>query len=160
MDPQIWGKHLWASIHYIALGYPDSPSDSESKSYEAFFNNLYKVLPCKSCSNHLRETLAKQHPLTSKDLVNKDALFKWTVDLHNVVNTRLKKPTMSLDEATLTYMKRDRFFDAMCPTTDDHKGEMSVTSLLGCSVLSVLLITLLVLLVYIYYGRGIWLRKR
>lgn len=154
MDPQIWGKHLWASIHFIALGYSDSPSDSESKNYETFFNNLHKVLPCKSCSNHLRDTLAKQHPLTPKDLVNKDALFKWTVDLHNVVNTRLKKPTMSLDEATLTYMKRDRFFGAMCPITD-RNSEMSVASLLGCLVLSFLLITLLVLLMYVYYGRRV-----
>jgi FAD-linked sulfhydryl oxidase len=158
MDPQIWGKHLWASIHFIALGYPDSPSDSESKSYEAFFKSLYKVLPCKSCSNHLRETLAKQHPLTPKDLVDKDALFKWTVDLHNVVNTRLKKPVMSLDQATMTYMKRDRFSNAMCPTTD-HENEMSAASLLGCSVLSVLLIALLVLLLYVYYGRRIRFRK-
>ena len=56
MDPNIWGKHMWASIHFIALGYPHNPSETDKNNYTAFFENLHNVLPCNTCGNHLKDT--------------------------------------------------------------------------------------------------------
>ena len=33
MQPYIWGKYLWTSIHYISLGYPENPSKEEQNDY-------------------------------------------------------------------------------------------------------------------------------
>lgn len=151
MDPNVWGKHMWASIHFIALGYPDTPSESEKKNYASFFENLYKVLPCNTCSNHLKATLQNEHPLSINNLSNKDALFKWTVDLHNIVNTRLNKPTITLDKATLTYMNRNTFFNAMCPSPNDTSTTLNTSS--WCLFL-IPIFTIVVALVYIYYKRA------
>ncbi|QOI90180.1 putative FAD-linked sulfhydryl oxidase R596 [Pyramimonas orientalis virus] len=117
MDPNIWGKHLWTSIHFIALGYPDYPTESEKQNYHKFFSTLPNVLPCKSCRDHLTETLQTQSPLHANFLKNKDELFKWTHNLHNIVNKRLNKVQLSLDKALSTYMKKDQFQNAMCPST-------------------------------------------
>lgn len=155
MDPNIWGKHMWASIHFIALGYPDKPSESEKNDYKSFFENIYKVLPCNTCSNHLKTTLQTQLPLSAKSLSNKDNLFKWTVDLHNIVNARLKKPTITLDKATLTYMNRYSFFNAMCPSSDKNT---LLTNSLWC--LYAIFITIIAILVYIYYNRTIILGNK
>lgn len=155
MDPNIWGKHMWASIHFIALGYPDQPSESEKNNYKSFFENIYKVLPCNTCSNHLKTTLQTQLPLSVKSLSNKDNLFKWTVDLHNIVNTRLNKPTITLDKATLTYMNRYSFFNAMCPSSDKN---YLLTNSLWC--LYAILIIIIAILVYIYYNRTIILGNK
>jgi hypothetical protein len=156
MDPNIWGKHMWASIHFIALGYPDKPSESEKNNYKSFFENIYKVLPCNTCSNHLKTTLQTQLPLSVKSLSNKDNLFKWTVDLHNIVNARLNKPTITLDKATLTYMNRYSFFNAMCPSSSDKNSLL--TNSLWC--LYAILIIIIAILVYIYYNRTIILGNK
>ena len=37
MTPTKWGKFLWISLHLIALGYPDNPSEQEKKDYHNFF---------------------------------------------------------------------------------------------------------------------------
>jgi hypothetical protein len=56
MDPNVWGKHMWASIHFIALAYPDAPTEENKNTYYSFFTNLYKVLPCHKCREHLNYT--------------------------------------------------------------------------------------------------------
>lgn len=156
MDPNIWGKHMWTSIHFIALGYPDNPSESEKTSYASFFENLYKVLPCNTCSNHLKNTLQTELPLTTNNLSHRDALFKWTVDLHNIVNTRLNKPTITLEKATLIYMNRNTFFNTMCPPS---KNTCALNDSLWSLYIGLILIILV--LVYIYYNRSaIRLNKR
>lgn len=119
MDPNVWGKHMWSSIHFIALGYPNTPSETDKKNYKQFFDNLYSVLPCHTCSEHLKQTLLSALPLHANHLVNTNTLFKWTVDLHNIVNKRLKKPTMGLHDATQLYFKRDLFQNMICPENNE-----------------------------------------
>ena len=43
MDPNVWGKHMWTSIHFIALAYPHYPTELEQSNYNSFFNNLSYV---------------------------------------------------------------------------------------------------------------------
>ena len=101
MLPDIWGKHMWFSIHFIAQDYPLEPSQDDVISYKNFFENLWKVLPCYKCGvnykRHLKELPIDQY------LESRELLFAWTVELHNIVNAELGKPRMTLDEAKKKY---------------------------------------------------------
>lgn len=101
MLPDIWGKHLWFSIHFIAQDYPKTPTHDEMLTYKDFFENLWKVIPCYKCGvnykRHLQELPIDDH------LGSREDLFAWTVELHNIVNRELGKPIMTLDEAKKKY---------------------------------------------------------
>lgn len=103
MNPKIWGKYVWVSIHIIALGYPDKPSNEDKKNYKEYFLNLWKVLPCYKCSiNYLRHL--EELPIDNA-LVDNMSLFKWTVDIHNIVNKETGKREMPFEEALELYIK-------------------------------------------------------
>ena len=98
MNKVIWGKHVWKAIHYIALGYPDKPSEQQKEDYKKFYLLFSSVLPCKICREHYIKTLIN-HPLTDSILENKDNLIKWTIDLHNIVNQDLGYKILSYEDA-------------------------------------------------------------
>lgn len=149
MDPNVWGKHMWTSIHFIALAYPQSPTQVEQSDYSFFFNNLYKVLPCKSCREHLDKTMKNEHQLNKEHLKNKDTLFKWTVDLHNIVNRRLKKKVISLEKAISTYMKKSEFSEAMCPSSSEKHKNINDDTIIKSKLLRLMYMILFLLLVSI-----------
>lgn len=122
MLPDIWGKHLWYSIHFIALDYPEQPSTNDRENYRTFFENLWKVIPCYKCSRNYQDHL-RHLPLVSDRgdyLASRDTLFAWTVELHNMVNRMLGKPEMGLDNARLMYSP-SHFPTIMQQTVCDHK---------------------------------------
>jgi hypothetical protein len=92
IPPDNWGPYAWATIHLACLDATKRPT--EPATFTAFFESLSSVLPCKKCRDHLRENLGKMPPITADT-----DMFAWSVDLHNVVNTMLKKPTMTRDAA-------------------------------------------------------------
>ena len=89
MNPEIWGRSLWDSIHHIAAGYPVKPSKIQKKEYCLFFNNLANVLPCHTCSVSFKKHL-KELPIR-KYLKSRKRLVYWTFLIHNKVNKKLKK---------------------------------------------------------------------
>ena len=97
MEPKIWGRYLWTSIHSIALGYPDEPSEQDKEDFKNFFNNLWKVIPCQQCAENYKRHL-EELPIDKFLNTNTD-LFKWTVDFHNIVNKELGKPIVPLKQA-------------------------------------------------------------
>lgn len=98
LSPDHWGPYVWAAIHLICLGAPDTLDASQQQAYRSFFNQLPYVIPCSTCANHLRENLSKV-PIDNALTGNKE-LFAWSVKLHNLVNMQLKKPEVSLEDAT------------------------------------------------------------
>ena len=102
MKPEIWGKHMWYTVHFIALAYPEQPTSEDKRHYQIFFENLHTVIPCYKCSvnyvKHLNEL-----PLDSTALKSNKGLFEWTVDLHNVVNRNLGKQVWSYEKARSYY---------------------------------------------------------
>ena len=102
MKPDIWGKYLWVSIHFIAMEYPHNPTIDEKNNYRTFFENLEHVLPCAVCSENYSKHLIK-FPLNDNVLQNRMNLFKWTVDIHNEVNKLTGKSILSYDHAIKLY---------------------------------------------------------
>lgn len=99
----VWGTHLWNSIHFIALGYPTEPTESDRHYYKQFFENIGHVLPCKKCTVHFNNNL--QALPIDQYLTNSDTLFDWTVKMHNLVNSDLGKPLWSTENAKQHYSK-------------------------------------------------------
>lgn len=100
-----WGPPMWKTIHYVALGYPENPTEEDKQAYEQFYTNIYKIIPCKKpCSVHYKN-MVSEFPVKNF-LDNRDRLFEWTVIVHNKVNTRLGKPIISLDKARNMYDKK------------------------------------------------------
>jgi hypothetical protein len=105
LPPKIWGKHIWTSIHLIALGFPDNPTSSERKQYEAFFIEIGNVLPCPKCRVNYKEHLIEL-PINFYLQDNK-TLFAWTVAVHNIVNRQNNKREWTFDEAYQYYINAE-----------------------------------------------------
>lgn len=102
MKPDIWGKYLWISIHFIAMEYPHTPTNEDKRNYRVFFEQLRNVIPCVTCANNYADHLIK-FPLNDTVLDNRLNLFRWTVDMHNEVNKITHTDTISYDDATKVF---------------------------------------------------------
>lgn len=99
MRPDIWGKYLWISIHFIAMEYPHNPTVEDKNNYRLFFEQIRHVIPCVTCANNYADHLTK-YPLSDQVLKNRLNLFRWTVDMHNEVNKITHADIISYDDAT------------------------------------------------------------
>jgi hypothetical protein len=92
ITPSTWGEPLWRVMHIFALAYPDSPSDEIKSAYRNFYTSIQLIIPCEVCREGY-VTIINQLPLEPA-LETKDALFQWTVDVHNRVALKTGKPRM------------------------------------------------------------------
>lgn len=90
MKPEKWGPYYWGALHLAALGCPDA------QVLRTFIECYKTVLPCLSCRAHFTQVLDENPVPDSPDPM---AIFKWSVDVHNIVNVRLGKPVIEYEEA-------------------------------------------------------------
>lgn len=90
-----WGGFVWGTIHEVAIGYPEIPSETDKEEYKQFYDLIMKVLPCPLCREE-HKNIQDAHPI---DLTDRDTLFKWTVDIHNAVNEKTGGFIWTVDEA-------------------------------------------------------------
>ncbi len=91
LPPEVWGPFFWQTIHITALGYPTEPTYAHKKAAKEFYESLKILIPCPSCREHYEAHLSK-HPITPY-LDRRSDLFRWTILMHNEVNTMLGKRT-------------------------------------------------------------------
>ena len=132
MNPATWGPHLWSSLHYIALGYPESPSMTDKYNYKLFYENISKVLPCEKCAEHYKTSLAK-NPIDTF-LEGPKSLFEWTVMIHNEANKHLGKPMMPFAQAKMLYVKNVESFRN--PYNSSTLALMATTTLCVCIIIA------------------------
>jgi hypothetical protein len=101
MNQNIWGPHLWFSLHTITFNYPLKPTQDDKDNYRNFFNSMKNVIPCSVCKKnyirHLNEIPIDQHLHSRKSLVY------WVIDLHNMVNGETGKKILSYDNVMKKY---------------------------------------------------------
>ena len=113
----VWGPSLWHYLHTMSFNYPVNPTDVQKKYYKQFVMSLKYVLPCKYCRMNLRKNL-KAVPLTDTALKNRDNFSKWMYDLHEHINTMLKKKSgLSYEDVRERY----EHFRARCSETSVDK---------------------------------------
>ena len=94
MPTSTWGRPMWYVIHSWAFSFPTEPTGSDIDQALAYYNNLPNIIPCPSCANSFAEIL-------QSDPVNVESradLVEWTWRIHNAVNTKLGKPSYSIDD--------------------------------------------------------------
>jgi len=100
IEPKIWGKSIWETLHYVSMDFPAKPSPLEVSRFFVFFESLMTVLPCETCREHY-EAYWKTHPIGP--YLAAGTLKQWVLELHNAVNRRLNKPTWTLAEIEAKY---------------------------------------------------------
>lgn len=102
MDPRHWGPHFWVAMHAAALSFPERPTREDKRRAFRFYESVGWMLPCASCASKYRG-MFRQYAPGADDLSSRDALFEWTVNIHNVVNMTLGKPSFDIDRARTVY---------------------------------------------------------
>ena len=101
MDLKSWGNNGWKFLHACTFGYSEAPSEEERQGCVRFFNNLKYMLPCPKCRNHYENKLTT-HPI-EEACYSREALTKWLVEMHNLVNISTNKTQMSYEDACNIY---------------------------------------------------------
>ncbi len=154
MDPTKWGPHLWFFLHTVSFNFPENPSFKNKTDYNDFYNSLKNMIPCELCKTHYIQHLEISPP----DLSGRNALVKWTIDLHNKVNKQLGKPIYSYEKAITLYKKYYKNMDVNNElykhdySTKIEDSNMDFVKYIQISVLSVVLICLLI---YLFKKRNI-----
>lgn len=95
-SPELWGPSMWFMVHLVAATYPVAPTATDKAQAMAFYKSLQWLLPCMGCRLGYRAIVGSDPTkLTSRVFASRQSLFKWTVDVHNRVNAKLKKPQNS-----------------------------------------------------------------
>ena len=87
VPPSKWGPHFWMTLHVACLGCQDYKALTE------FVEGYMYIIPCLSCRQHFEQVLVENPIPEAGDF------FKWSVDVHNIVNKRLGKPEVSYEDA-------------------------------------------------------------
>lgn len=101
MNQNIWGPHMWITLHTISFNYPDNPVQEDKIHMTNFLNNLQYIIPCSVCKKNYKRHL-KEVPFKNK-LNNRNDFIKWMIDLHNYVNIETGKRLYSYNEVINIY---------------------------------------------------------
>lgn len=99
-QPQEWGPAAWKFLHTITFAYPESPDHKTQEHTYHFFEMLQHVLPCSKCRGNFRD---KFRQISTSTFRSREALTRWLVDIHNVVNASHGKPLLEYDAIKSTY---------------------------------------------------------
>jgi hypothetical protein len=115
MLTSVWGPSIWHFLHTMSFNYPVNPTKEDKKHYRDFIINLQYTLPCKYCRMNLKTNL-KQSPLNMSEMKNRESFSKYVYNLHEIINTMLKK------KSNLSYEEvRDRYEHFRSRCTDIPK---------------------------------------
>jgi Erv1 / Alr family len=84
--PKSFGPYFWGAFHLACL------ANVDKEALKTFIETYQMVLPCFGCRMHFSQLLA-EYPIPDQDV------FRWSVDIHNIVNQRIDKPVMSYEDA-------------------------------------------------------------
>lgn len=101
LEPSLWGPYFWTTFHFIASGYDNNPNPSIKLTMKNFIQSIPVLLPCRKCQDHAFDFLRCFN--LNKVVESRKDLFTFFFNFHNVVNKRLKKPLMLMEDALKKY---------------------------------------------------------
>jgi len=96
MDPSVWGPHYWFFLHTVAFHYPLHPTSIQKKMYHRLIHHFHQFIPNPSIATTYEKVLQK-NPV-SPYLDSREDFITWVHHIHNIINIRLEKPTITLQE--------------------------------------------------------------
>lgn len=101
VEPDVFGPAMWFTFHNGAVFYPNKPTDYVRHGMKQFLSTVPLIVPCRGCREHFYEFLRSTN--LDEAVASRENLFAFWVDVHNYVNRRYGKQTMSLKEAKRLY---------------------------------------------------------
>jgi hypothetical protein len=103
-NPLVWGPLFWYTLHNSAIHYPVNASPLVKQRILNRIQAIPYEVPCKACQIHASAYIESLSDYDLDKIVSgRDNLFKFYVDFHNSVNTRLGKPVWSYQQALNYY---------------------------------------------------------
>jgi hypothetical protein len=96
MDPTVWGPSYWFFLHNVAFHYPKHPTTIQKKIHYRLIHNFHEFLPNHTMAG-LFVKMIEKYPVEPYLDTQKD-FIKWMHFIHNKINIRLDKPTITLQE--------------------------------------------------------------
>jgi hypothetical protein len=104
MQVSEWGSHLWIPLHCITFNAPIILNSNDKKIYIEYFKILGYLLPCNLCKDSYAYFYKKLKP---KYFFNdQQGLTYWLYCIHNLVNAKLNKKSITFKELVMTYEKK------------------------------------------------------
>ena len=101
MQTNKWGSETWMSLHCITFNAPDIITQDKQNNYINYFTVLKELLPCKYCRFSYKVFL---HFLPIQRYIDcKMGLTYWLYTIHNLVNIKLQKQTVSFIDVVVKY---------------------------------------------------------
>ena len=97
MTQHSWKTAFWTFIHTLALQ-PMIHHGNQADICRAF-ESLEHLIPCSQYKSHFVEFKNMNDIVTYMQEDEYMGVFKWTVDLHNMINREMGAPTLSYKEA-------------------------------------------------------------
>jgi len=136
LDPKIWGPHYWFFLHTISMNYPIKPNTITKKKYYDFIQNIPLFIPIETMSTYFSHLL-DQYPI-SPYLDSRDSFIRWMHFIHNKINQRLEKPTISLSKFYENYYEQYKPNDLKMREYYKIKGKIiyciMLTLFIGCII--------------------------
>jgi hypothetical protein len=117
MNQNIWGSHMWFSLHTITFNYPLKPTKEDITNYKNFIISLKYVIPCSACKKNYTRHL-NELPI-DKALLNRKNFVYWMIDMHNAVNGEIGKKIWSYDEVIKKY---EQVYNKKIELNSDNKS--------------------------------------
>lgn len=129
LDPKIWGPHYWFFLHTVAMTYPHHPNSVTKKKYYEFIQNLPLFIPVEEISKEF-EKMINIYPITPY-LDNRDSFIRWTHFIHNKINEKLEKPTITLNDFFVWYYNKYKSQNESLNEFNKLKEKLIYGSILG-----------------------------
>ncbi len=94
-DPASWGPGTWVMLNSIFLALPENVPLKQQNAVRQLLESLTHLLPCENCRHHYTDYYRRNPP----DISRQSLLWEWLTELHNRVNLRTGKSTMTPEEA-------------------------------------------------------------
>jgi len=96
-----WGNHGWEFLHTTTFNYPLKPLENDKINYKTLMTSLNYTLPCIYCQKSMI-TYSKYIPIDNY-LDDRNGLTYWLYIIHNLVNSKLGKETISFFDVIKKY---------------------------------------------------------
>jgi len=141
LDPKVWGPHYWFFLHTVAMTYPHHPNTVTKKKYYEFIQNIPLFIPVEEISGEFSKLIDK-YPIAPY-LDNRDSLVRWVHFIHNKINEKLEKPTMTLNEFFLKYYEQYKSKDVKLAEYYKIRGK----------IIYIFIIILIIATIYYLYNK-------
>lgn len=107
-NPDLWGQGAWYLNHVGASRYAVKASDMTAAKMKGYIIGFPGILPCAECSNHAEAYVSYKKDHLDEICSGREKLFEFFWAMHNYVNERKGKPTISLEDAWRMYTGKVR----------------------------------------------------